>query len=104
MAVVTTQPLEALEKANRVRSEHARVLGELRSADPAEACQRLSELLLSPPAEVRTMRVERLVRGPRFIGKAKAGRALRRAGVLPTQHVGWLTVRQRMALAEEVGS
>jgi len=101
---VTTQPLEALEKANRVRSEHARVLGELRGADPAEARQRISELLLSSPAEVRSMRVERLVRGPRFIGKAKAGRALRRADVLPWHPVGQLTVRQRMALAEEVGA
>ena len=101
---MTTQPLEALKKANRTRSDHARVLGELRGADPAEARQRLSDLLLSSPAEVRTMRIERLVRGPRFIGKAKAVRIFRRADVLPTQHVGWLTVRQRMALAEEVGS
>jgi hypothetical protein len=50
------------------------------------------------------MRVERLMRVPHYMGKVKAGQALRRAGVLPTRPVGQLTVRQRMALAEEVGS
>jgi len=101
---VTTQPLEALVVANRVRSEHARVLGELRGADPAEARQRISELLLSSPAEVRTMRVERLIVSTPYVGKVKAAQVLRRAGVLSTRPVGQLTVRQRMALAEEVGS
>lgn len=99
-----TQPLEALAQANRVRSEQVRVLRELRSADPAEARRHLSDLILSPPAEVRTMSVERLMRGPRLMGKVRAGRALRRAEVLPTRLVGQLTPRQRMALAEEMGS
>jgi hypothetical protein len=92
------QRLEALRRANDIRSERARLKDELRSGDLA-----LAELLLDPPACVHTAKVlDLLLAVPKF-GRVKANRVLERCRVSPAKTVNGLTPRQRKELLDMLG-
>ncbi len=96
------QRLDALAKANRIRSTRAAVKLKLRTMPPSMAAARVRELIEAPPADLLTMRVEVLSRAVPNVGGRKIAKLLRRVGVSPSKTLGGLTERQREALRVEL--
>lgn len=92
------QRREALARANRVRAYRARLKVEMKRGERS-----LRPLLLSPPAELVSMRVFDLLVAVPKVGRVKAGRVLRQAGVSPSRTVGGLSARQRSELLLRLG-
>jgi hypothetical protein len=107
-----SQALEALEFANTVRIESARIRREVGELPRRQGLLRVAELLLDPPEPIQRTRVDRLICSVRNIGADTAVRIAREAEVNPARHVGpvvatavprsVLTARQRHALAAEL--
>ncbi len=96
----------ALSKANRVRSQRARLLSEMRSLPRPESAAMLVDVLADPPEFLLSMRVVDLVAGVRRVGPVKARIMLASVGpapVSPVRLVGDLTLRQRRELQMLVG-
>lgn len=89
------QRLEALRRANEVRTARAAVKEQLRMRQLAFA-----DLLNDPPACVRTARVLQMLLAVPGMGDAKATRVLRAHGISANKTVGGLSLRQRRALME----
>lgn len=87
------QRMEALEKANAIRSRRARL-----KVDIAAGLADVRDLVRDPPEFVLTMRLrELLVARPGF-GSEAANKVLLTARVSPTKSLGGLTDRQRSAV------
>lgn len=92
------QRMDALERANRIRTGRARLKKDVKAG-------RKSVLdVLATPAEVtETMKVFELLLAMPKVGRVKADKILRRAGVSPSKTVGGITDRQRRELAALLG-
>jgi hypothetical protein len=89
------QRMEALRRANDIRSERARLKEGLRNGDLT-----ISEVLLNPPACVHTAKVLDLVLAVPKYGRVKANRLLERCRVSSSKTVNGLTPRQRKELLD----
>lgn len=89
------QRLEALRRANGIRSERARLKERLRNGEVS-----IIEVLLNPPECVHTAKVfDLLLAVPKF-GRVKTARLLERCRVSPSKTVNGLTPRQRKELVD----
>lgn len=89
------QRMDALRRANDIRSERARLKERLRSGDMI-----IADLLMDPPPCVHTAKVlDLLLAVPKF-GRVKANRLLERCRVSPAKTVNGLTPRQRKELLD----
>lgn len=80
----------ALRKANRTRLWRARAKAEIKAGRMSP-----SELMADPPEHARKMKVIDLLLATPQVGRTKAMKILRRAGVGPTRVLADLTTRQR---------
>jgi S13-like H2TH domain len=92
------QRMEALRRANDVRSERARLKEQLRTGEVA-----IGEVLLNPPVCVHTAKVLDLVLAVPKFGRVKANRLLERCRVSSSKTVNGLTPRQRKELLDMLG-
>jgi hypothetical protein len=93
--VSSEQRRHALQQANQVRSERARL-----KKDLATGTVGLVEILARPPACARTARVGDLLLALPKIGSVKAGRILARCRISDSKTVAGLTDRQRAELTD----
>jgi len=92
------QRMDALRRANDIRSERARIKERLRRGELG-----ISEVLGDPPVCVHTAKVlDLLLAVPKF-GRVKANRLLERCRVSPAKTVNGLTPRQRKELLDMLG-
>ncbi len=88
------QRLDALQRANVVRTERAQLKRDLKSGRVA-----IQTLLLDPPACMITAKVfDILLAVPKY-GRVKANRTLRDCRISPSKTMGGLSARQRLDLA-----
>ena len=94
------QRMEALRRANHVRSMRARLKGDLKSGAVS-----IAAVLRDPPEYLQTAKVmDLLMAAPKF-GRVKATRIMEKCRVSPSKTVGGLSERQRAELlAELLGS
>jgi hypothetical protein len=91
------QRLEALQKANGIRSERARLKRALKSGE-VDIC----DVLLEPPDYVHTAKVFDLIMAVPKYGRVKTGKILDRCRVSPSKTVAGLTPRQRRELVDHL--
>ncbi len=89
------QRMDALRRANDVRSERARLKERLRTGDLF-----IADVLSDPPACVHTAKVLDLLLAVPKYGRVKANRLLERCRVSPAKTVNGLTPRQRKELLD----
>jgi hypothetical protein len=92
--VSSEQRRRALQQANQIRSERARLKKDLATGKVG-----LPEILAQPPACVRTARLSDLLVVLPKIGSVKAGRILARCGIADSKTLAGLTDRQRGELS-----
>lgn len=92
------QRLEALRRANDIRSERARLKERLRAGELA-----ITDVLADPPPCVHTAKVLDLLLAVPKYGRVKANKVLERCRVSPSKTVNGLTPRQRKELLEVLG-
>ena len=92
------QRMEALRRANDIRSERARLKEGLRNGEVA-----INEVLLDPPPCVHTAKVFDLVLAVPKYGRVKANKVLERCRVSSSKTVNGLTPRQRKELLDMLG-
>ena len=93
------QRMEALRRANDIRSERARLKEALRNGDVA-----ITEVLSDPPPCVATAKVLDLVLAVPKYGRVKANKLLERCRVSSSKTVNGLTPRQRKELLDMLGN
>jgi len=93
------QRMDALRRANDIRSERARLKEALRNGDIA-----ISDVLSDPPACVATAKVLDLVLAVPKYGRVKANKLLERCRVSSSKTVNGLTPRQRKELLDMLSS
>lgn len=87
--------MEALQKANAIRSQRAQLKKELKAGELD-----IVEVLTSPPDFLKTAKViDLLLVVPKF-GRVKATRVLTRCRISQAKTVGGLSERQRSELCE----
>jgi len=91
--------MEALRRANDIRSERARLKEALRNGDIA-----ITDVLSDPPACVATAKVLDLVLAVPKYGRVKANKLLERCRVSSSKTVNGLTPRQRKELLDMLSS
>lgn len=95
-----TQPLQALELANTVRSHNHVRKQEIRNLPQREAFLVVADIVDSPHGPVGAMHIDQLLEAITRIGSDSACRLLLRAGVyMHTRRIRELTPRQRAAVA-----
>ncbi len=92
------QRMEALRRANDIRSERARIKERLRQGELF-----ITDLLNDPPSCVHTAKVLDLLLAVPKYGRVKANRVLERCRVSPVKTVNGLTPRQRKELLDMLG-
>jgi hypothetical protein len=92
------QRMDALRRANDIRSERARLKERLRNGELA-----IGEVLGDPPPCVHTAKVLDLLLAVPKYGRVKANRVLERCRVSPARTVNGLTPRQRKELLDMLG-
>ena len=92
------QRMDALRRANDIRSERARLKERLRTGELA-----IVEVLVDPPSCVHTAKVLDLLLAVPKYGRVKANRLLERCRVSPAKTVNGLTPRQRKELLDMLG-
>jgi hypothetical protein len=92
------QRMDALRRANDIRSERARLKERLRAGELA-----MTDVLLDPPLCVYTAKVLDLLLAVPKYGRVKANRLLERCRVSPAKTVNGLTPRQRKELLDMLG-
>ncbi|OFW60517.1 MAG: hypothetical protein A2133_11590 [Actinobacteria bacterium RBG_16_64_13] len=92
------QRMDALRRANDIRSERARLKERLRTGELA-----IAEVLMDPPSAVHTAKVLDLLLAVPKYGRVKANRLLERCRVSPAKTVNGLTPRQRKELLDMLG-
>ena len=93
------QRMEALRRANDIRSERARLKDSLRYGDVG-----ITDVLSDPPPCVATAKVLDLVLAVPKYGRVKANKLLERCRVSSSKTVNGLTPRQRKELLDMLGS
>jgi hypothetical protein len=89
------QRMDALRRANDVRSERARLKESLRNGEVS-----ITQVLLDPPVCVHTAKVLDLVLAAPKYGRVKANKLLERCRVSSSKTVNGLTPRQRKELLD----
>ncbi len=90
-----SQRMEALQKANAIRSQRAQLKKELKSGE-----LEIVAVLKDPPEFLKTAKVmDLLLVVPKF-GRVKAARVLTRCRISQAKTVGGLSERQRAELCE----
>jgi hypothetical protein len=89
--------MEALRRANDVRTERARLKESLRTGRVD-----ISEILVEPPEYVHTAKVFDLILAVPKYGRVKTSRVLEKCRVSPSKTVVGLTPRQRRELVEQL--
>lgn len=89
------QRMDALKRANDIRSKRAQLKKELKSGD-----KDILDVLSSPPEYLKTAKVIDLVLVVPKFGRVKATRILTRCRVSQSKTVGGLSDRQRAELIE----
>lgn len=92
------QRMDALRRANDIRSERARLKEQLRAGDLV-----ITQVLIDPPSCVHTAKVLDLLLAVPKYGRVKANRLLERCRVSPAKTVNGLTPRQRKELLDMLG-
>jgi hypothetical protein len=92
------QRMDALRRANDIRSERARLKERLRTGQLV-----IVDILADPPACVHTAKVLDLLLAVPKYGRVKANRALERCRISPARTVNGLTPRQRKELLDIMG-
>ena len=92
------QRMDALRRANDIRSERARLKEQLRAGDVV-----ITQVLTDPPSCVHTAKVLDLLLAVPKYGRVKANRLLERCRVSPAKTVNGLTPRQRKELLDMLG-
>jgi len=87
--------MEALRRANDIRSERARLKESLRNGDAD-----ITQVLLDPPECVHTAKVSDLVLAVPKYGRVKVNKLLERCRVSSSKTVNGLTPRQRKELVD----
>ena len=88
-----TQRLDALQRANDVRTKRAQLKKDLKGG----RCS-IHELLLRPPSFIETAKViDMLLAVPKY-GRVKAGKVLQQCRISPSKTIGGLSQRQRTEL------
>jgi S13-like H2TH domain len=93
------QRMDALRRANDIRSERARLKEALRNGDID-----ITEVLSDPPPCVSTAKVLDLVLAVPKYGRVKANKLLERCRVSSSKTVNGLTPRQRKELLDMLSS
>jgi hypothetical protein len=89
------QRMEALRRANDIRSERAKLKESLRNGDIS-----ITQVLQDPPACAHTAKVLDLVLAAPKYGRVKANKLLERCRVSSSKTVNGLTPRQRKELLD----
>lgn len=85
--------MEALERANHIRTRRAQLKRDLRSGKA-----RIDRLLESPPEYLETAKVfDMLLAVPKY-GRVKANKVLQQVRISPSKTIGGLSDRQRTEL------
>jgi hypothetical protein len=85
--------MEALERANHIRTRRAQLKRDLRSGKA-----RIDQLLESPPDYLETAKVfDMLLAVPKY-GRVKANKVLQQVRISPSKTIGGLSDRQRTEL------
>lgn len=88
-----TQRMDALKRANEIRTRRAKLKRDLKNGDA-----NIQALLLSPPEYILTAKVfDMLVAIPK-LGRVKANRILAHCRISPSKTIGGLSERQRAEL------
>ncbi|PZS08185.1 MAG: hypothetical protein DLM64_13150 [Solirubrobacterales bacterium] len=87
------QRMEALQRANDIRSRRAQLKRDLKAGRQA-----IHELLLAPPAYLETAKVFDLLLAVPKYGRVKANKILAHCKISPSKTVGGLSQRQRAEL------
>ncbi|NLE73251.1 MAG: hypothetical protein GX604_01255 [Actinobacteria bacterium] len=91
------QRLEALARANAVRTQRSQLKIRLKNGE-----ERLEDILLSPPDYVHTAKVLELLMALPQVGPVRAGRILEACRVSASKTVIGLTPRQRTELLTHI--
>jgi hypothetical protein len=92
------QRMDALRRANDIRSERARLKERLRTGQSV-----IVDVLADPPACVYTAKVLDLLLAVPKYGRVKANRVLERCRISPARTLNGLTPRQRKELLDIMG-
>ena len=88
-----TQRMDALKRANEIRTERARLKRDLKGGRA-----KIQELLLDPPEYLQTAKVFDLLLAVPKYGRVKANRILNQCRISPSKTIGGLSERQRNEL------
>jgi len=89
------QRMEALQRANQIRTQRAQLKRDLRAGKTT-----IDRLLVSPPEYLETAKVfDMLLATPKF-GRVKANKILQQCRISPSKTVGGLSERQRTELVD----
>jgi hypothetical protein len=87
------QRMEALQRANRIRSQRAQLKRDLKAGR-----QSIGELLLNPPEWLQTAKVFDLLLAVPKYGRVKVNKILSQCRISPSKTLGGLSERQRNEL------
>src|SRR5438270_1983655 len=89
------QRMEALQRANDIRSRRAQLKRDLKAGH-----QPIHELLLDPPEYLETAKVFDLLLAVPKYGRVKVNKILSQCRISPSKTIGGLSERQRTELVE----
>lgn len=92
-----TQRMDALQRANEIRTRRARLKRDLKAGR-----SQIHGLLLDPPAYIQTAKVFDLLLSVPKYGRVKVNRILTQCRISPSKTLGGLTERQRNELARHL--
>ena len=98
------QHLSALESANRVRLARTERKRQIAALTYADGKDQVAAMICDPPDLWLTASLEYVLRMPQRAGWSFVARMCRGAGVSQDRRLGSLTVRQRLALANQVSA
>lgn len=88
-----TQRMEALGRANEIRTNRANLKRDLKAGRV-----QLHDCLLDPPEWLETMKVHDLLMATPKYGRVKANKVLQQCRMSPSKTLGGMSVRQRTEL------
>jgi hypothetical protein len=88
-----TQRMEALKRANRIRTQRAKLKKDLRAGRVSP-----QGLLLSPPEYIQTAKVSEMMLAVPKYGHVKVNKILGQCRISPSKTIGGLSPRQRAEL------
>ncbi len=92
------QRMDALQRANHVRSQRAALKAALKNGQAS-----ITQVIADPPEFVLTAKVLDIIMAAPKYGRVKAGRVMDRCRVSPSKTVGGLSDRQRRELVAALG-